>query len=142
MMKYLFIFISFNFILFGAQVDESRNGIKFEKNYKSALKKAKEENKKVFIFISTSDCKFCDKLEKTTFADVKIYKRINKEYVSVHVTKDVDNYPSKLKAPATPMTYFLDNDEKVIDYSLGYWDSNDFKFTLDDVTRKYKKMRK
>lgn len=142
MIKSLFVFISLNFILFGAQVDEPRDGIKFEKDYKSALKKAKEENKRIFIFISTPDCKFCDKLEKTTFADAKIYERINKEYVSVHVTKDVDSYPSKVKASATPMTYFLNNDEKIIDYSLGYWDSSDFKFTLDDAARKYKKMRK
>jgi len=115
--------------------------INWQKDYKSALSSAKKDNKSILVFLTTPNCKFCKKLENTTFKDEKIVSRINAKYSSVHLTKDVDIYPKKLSADGVPMIYFLDYNENIIDYSLGYWNSEDFKFTLDDVKRKLKKMR-
>mgnify|MGYP002712209833 FL=1 len=53
--------------------------------------------------------------------------------------KDKDFFPSKLNAKATPMLYFLDKNENIIDYSLGYWDVADFNFILKDVQKRYLK---
>lgn len=118
------------------------NSIEWHKDYKTAMYKAKKENKLVFVFITSKNCKFCKKLKETTLSSKKIVDEINKDYSSVIVMKGKDFYPSKLNDKATPMIYFLDNNENIIDYSLGYWDELDFKFILKDVKKRLAKRNK
>jgi thioredoxin-related protein len=116
--------------------------IEWQKTYDDALNKAKEQNKLLFVFITSTDCKFCKKLKETTLKDDVIVNNINKDYASVIVFKDDGSYPAKLEAQATPMLYFLDKDENIIDYSLGYWNAFDFKFILKDVKKRLNKKDK
>ncbi|WP_373069606.1 thioredoxin family protein [Sulfurimonas sp.] len=118
------------------------NSIEWQNNYKTALESAKKENKLLFVFITSKNCKFCKKLKETTLKNKDIVNKINKDYISVIVMKDKDYFPSKLNAKATPMIYFLDKDENIIDYSLGYWDVVDFNFILKDVKKRLDKRKK
>ena len=120
----------------------SASEVIWHKSYKDALESSKQENKLVFAFITSSDCQWCEKFKKTTLRDSDIVKRMNREYSSVELTRDVDEYPKKLKAVVVPMYYFLDSNENIIDYSRGYWDKTDFNFVLDDVQKRLKKQRK
>lgn len=134
-MKYLFLITLITTSLFSASIE-------WKEDYKTALKNAKQNGKLLFVFITSKDCKFCEKLKETTLKDKEIAEKINKDYVSVTVMKDRDNFPKKLNAKATPMIYFLDKDENIIDYSLGYWDTFDFNFILKDVKKRLAKRKK
>lgn len=134
-MKYLFLILIISTSIFSASIE-------WEKDYKSALENAKKENKLLFVFITSKDCKFCKKLKNTTLQNKKIVNKINQDYISVIVMKDRDNFPKKLNAKATPMLYFLDKNENIIDYSLGYWNEVDFNFILKDVKKRLAKRKK
>lgn len=117
-------------------------GLGWQSDYQSARAKAAAEGKKIFVFISTPECTWCKKLEATTLSDPGIVKRLDAEYASVHVTRDVDTYPENLKAVVVPMCYFLTNEGNVIDYARGYWETTDFNLILNDVEKRMKKMTK
>lgn len=134
-MKIILMTLLFSFALFASE-------IQWQKDYVSALAHAKDANKPIFVFMSSDACKFCKKLEETTFKDASIIQRINQSYISVHLDKDKDTYPLNLQTKAVPKLYFLDVDGTIVDDSLGYWDSSDFAFTLDDVQRKFQKKGK
>ncbi len=110
-------------------------------DYATTEQHAQQEQKKIFVFISTEDCTWCKKLEATTFRDDAIVKRLEADYRSVHVTRDKDVYPAELKAVVVPMCYFLTAEGKVIDYTRGYWGSDDFNLILDDVEKRQHKMK-
>ncbi|MBD3824916.1 MAG: thioredoxin family protein [Epsilonproteobacteria bacterium] len=131
-MRLLFAFFAASVLLLGSE-------IAWQKDYASALSHAKNEGKLLFVFMSGEDCKFCKKYEATTFKDPKIIERINKEYVSVHLDKVKDSYPKALETNAVPKLYFLDANGEIIDYSLGYWDADDFGFILKDVQKRLEK---
>jgi len=134
-MKYILLILTLSFSLFA-------NSIEWQKDYKTTLEKAQKEDKMLFVFIGSKNCKYCEKLKNTTLKNKKIITNINKKYASVFVMRDKDDYPSKLHTKATPMLYFLDKNENIIDYSLGYWDEVDFDFILKDVDKRYLKKAK
>jgi thioredoxin-related protein len=108
-------------------------------NYDEALAKAKVENKKLLVLITTQTCRWCRKLESTTFKDSSIIKRVNEKYIAVALTRDKDSYPSHFKAKMVPMSYFLHNSGKVINSVPGYWGAEDYHTILDDVNYELKK---
>lgn len=91
------------------------------------------------VLITSEQCRWCRKFEATTLQDSTIAGRINTDFASVHVTRDKSIYPKNLTAKMVPMSYFLDDEGKVI-YSIpGYWGVEDYNSVLDDAIRKYKK---
>ena len=106
-------------------------------SYKDAISKAKAENKNVMLLITSHTCRWCRKLESETLMDEDIIKRVNKDYISIHVTRGEDEYPEELVAPGVPATYFLDNNGKpIIRKVMGYWNAEDYFSFLDDVDYK------
>jgi thioredoxin-related protein len=115
--------------------------ITWQSDYAAAQQRAQQNGKKIFVMISTPECTWCRKLEATTLSDPTIIERLEKEYASVHVTRDVDAYPKELEAVVTPMCYFLAADGTVIDYARGYWGTDDFNLILSDVNKRLTKMK-
>jgi len=106
-------------------------------SYKDAISKAKSDKKNIMVLITTSSCRWCRKLELETLVDKSVIKRLNSDYVSLHVTRGKDEYPSFLQAPGVPTTYFLDADGKpIIKRVMGYWNVEDYLSFLDDVDYK------
>jgi thioredoxin-related protein len=126
--------MAFSGLLFSASLT-------WQQDYATAKSVAQEENKKIFVFISTEDCTWCEKLEATTLSDSHIVSRMEEEYASVHVTRGKDVYPKELKAVVVPMCYFLDSDGNIVDFTRGYWDTTDFNLILNDVNKRIMKMK-
>ena len=113
------------------------NELNWADSYKQALLQAKAENKNVMILITSETCRWCRKLESETLTNADVIARMNKDYISVHVTRDIDDYPKSLKAPGVPATYFLNSDgEPIIKKVMGYWNVEDYTSFLDDVDYK------
>ena len=55
--------------------------IPWEKDYHQALKKAQKENKPLVAYLFTDWCTYCQQMERETFSDASLVKKIGKEYV-------------------------------------------------------------
>ncbi len=55
---------------------------------KEAFKKAKEENKMIFLSIGYSTCHWCHVMEKESFENLQVAKVLNKNYISIKVDRE------------------------------------------------------
>ena len=131
-MKFLIIMIALISTLMSSELNWSDD-------YDKALKIAKKEKKHIYVFVSSSTCKWRRKFENTTLADTEILKMLNKKYVLVHIDKDIDDFPSWFEVSRVPKHYFVTSKGEEIFSFLGYWDNVDFRSFLQDVDIEYKK---
>ena len=64
------------------------NHISWQSNFDKAHQKALKENKKLMVLLIKKDCTECIKTIKTTFINQPYIDKINREYISVLITKD------------------------------------------------------
>ena len=134
-MKNIFIIIAFLVSFLEA------SQIEWHKSYEDVIKTSAEDQKMIMLFITGEDCKFCAKLKDETFKDPDIIQEITNKYHCVEVTKDEDTYPKKFTAKGVPTIYFLTPKQEVIDYTLGYYDAEEFGYILSAAQRRYKKIK-
>ena len=110
-----FLFSPFSFI---------SDGIHFyEGNWNDLLKKAKSENKIIFIDTYTSWCGPCKKMSKETFTNDTIGEFFNKNFISYKIDIEKGEGPmikELFGITVVPTLVFLDPDKKVIVKTIGY----------------------
>ncbi len=116
--------------------------IRWHHNYEVAAQQALEEEKNIFVLITSETCRWCRKLEETTLEDDTIAARINAHYIAVTLTREKDSYPSYLHAKMVPMSFFLTPQGRVINSMPGYWNVEDYHSILDDVTYELNKQHR
>jgi uncharacterized protein YyaL (SSP411 family) len=88
---------------------------------KTALKKAKDENKPIFLSVGYSSCHWCHVMEHESFENDEIAKIMNENFVSIKVDReerpDLDDIYQKVCQMATgqggwPLSVFLTPDQK------------------------------
>ncbi|HEX3024883.1 MAG TPA: thioredoxin family protein [Chitinophagaceae bacterium] len=107
----------------------SGEGIHFyEGLFSEVLKKAKEENKLVFVDVSASWCGYCKKLKRNAFSDKQVGSYFNEHFINI----DIDGEKGEGAAIAQqynvqgyPTLFVIDKDGKVILYSSGYMGTHD-----------------
>ena len=116
--------------------------IKWIKNYQNALSSATAAKKPMLFVLSSHHCKWCRHLEKTTFKDPAVIKRLNKEFISITIyTDERTYYPRKLFKPGTPAIWFLDSKgEALFDAIQGSVDVENFLQALDIVKTRFDKI--
>ncbi|PHR55846.1 MAG: hypothetical protein COA44_09400 [Arcobacter sp.] len=131
-MKFLFTLMLSIFTLFAAQAKEAAFALDFEDNYKTALAKAKQENKPLMLVIVQDPCPYCDRLVENTLEDKNVKKELE-GFVCVIIDKR-DSFPEAFKGTPVPMTYFIDpRIEKSTYDNLGFLDAQDFTKMLKHV---------
>jgi thioredoxin-related protein len=133
MQKTLFIIV----LLLSVQLLNA-NEITWVKSYKEAEELAQKENKRILVLLTSKSCRWCRKLEHTTLESSSIVERINQKYIAVNLKRCKDDFPTYLKAPIVPFSYFLSSEGRVIVKTPGYWNEEDYNSFLDDVDRKVK----
>lgn len=84
----------------------------YESDYKTAVAKAKQENKMLLMVIVQEPCRYCDRLVKETLSTPCVQRRM-KHFVPLIVDKH-SAYPQQFKPPMIPMSFVVDpNQEKV-----------------------------
>ncbi len=116
-------------------------GIKWEKDYASALKQSKTLNKPMMFIISNHNCHFCVQFESTALSNPKVIQKLNTEYVAAIVYVDENPiFPRDLYVGGTPATWFLkSNGEPLFEPLMGAVDTADFLKALNIVSGEYKK---
>jgi len=101
--------------------------LKDVESFETAIKMAKEQNKKVLMFMYSEYCPWCEKMKKTTLSDKKVINYINSRYIFLKMDKDMGEYPEELIPRFIPTTYVIDpkTKESVQDI-YGYKSAKDF----------------
>ncbi len=135
MKKFLFVFALLTLSLSAVELHKAES-------YEEAQQLAKKEHKHIMVLITQDNCRWCQKMKKTTYKDPKVIERINRSYIFVEVHRYNDEYPKKLTVFGVPTTYFLYNDgTKIMQGVGGYWSSEDFMSFMDDADYKINKGR-
>ena len=132
MKKILFLML-FVTSLFSEQIGE----MNFSNDYKKIMAQAKKENKRVYMLITSSDCRWCRRFENETLEDWTVAEKLDGKYLLLHLDRDKDFLPSTYKSKRVPRHYFLTPDEQVIYTFLGFWNVEDFSSYVDDVQWQY-----
>lgn len=82
-------------------------------DYKSALKEAKSQQKKVIVYFSKEGCSGCAEMQWTMNSDKNVSNYINSHFIPVEIDIEYDKREG-YKVYSTPMVYFLDADAKQI----------------------------
>jgi len=101
-------------------------GIKFEErtSWKEVLKKAKAENKLIFMDAYTTWCGPCKMLQARVFPDRQLGEFFNKNFVNAAIDMETDEgvrLSSIYEVRGYPTLFFIDpNNGKVVQSILGY----------------------
>lgn len=100
----------------------------YENNYKTALAKAKKAGKPLMIFMTTSYCPWCRKLESRILSQTDIDTAIKTKYIPLALNLDKDSYPEKFaKTRFTPIIYIVNPVTEEIEHKfVGYSTRNEF----------------
>jgi len=126
-----------------ADLDEYAQKMGFERNYYTALAKAKKEHRPLMLVVTKAECPWCDRLEDRTLTDATVHKRLNDETVVVLVYKNFDDgeYPAdKFPAPFSPRIFFIDPvTQETLLIINGYVKVNNFVQELDTLKMLWQK---
>ena len=122
----------------------SAASINWEKDYRTALTRAKMTNKPVMLVISTHKCRYCIQLEKETFADGMVIKALNRDFINIIAYVDDNDYvPQDLLTGGTPTIWFLQPDgEPLFQPLMGALDAENFIKALSIVHTEYNQIKK
>jgi thioredoxin-related protein len=130
-MKQLFSLFLFVSSLMSSDID-------WPNDYKQALHQAKEENKLVYIFITSDSCQWCRKFEATTLQNTQVKKRLFANYVPIHLSRDRDTIAKQFETAPVPRHYFTNAEGEILYSSLGYRDEIMFNAFMDNAQDKQK----
>ena len=107
---------------------EPVEGIVFEElTVEQALKKAKKENKSVFIDFYTNGCGPCERLKREIFIRNQVGDVYNKKYVNLKV--NVEDFPAlgkKYKITNYPTLMYIDNKGNIMHRFAGFKNVDEF----------------
>ena len=129
-MKTIALFFLLQLSLFSAQLH-------WTNEYNKALEDAQREHKPIYLLIVSDTCKWCRKFENLIMQNKQIKVRVNKEFVTVLLSRDTDVIPKGLKTSPVPRHYFLDERGDILYSSLGYRKAGTFNSFMDYAQEEY-----
>ena len=127
-----------------AQIDEFALEANYMRDYDSALKVAKEQNKPIMMLVVTAYCPWCKKFERKTLSSTMIRELVKKDFIALVIDKRADEgkYPKEFKSPLVPTVYFIDpSTQKPLYESLGYMKKKPFSKEMNIALNIYKKKK-
>jgi len=108
-MKLLLTLALLTLTLFAAHIDEYATQMGFERDYKTALAKAKQERKPLMMVLGSSYCPWCRKFERETLSSKLIQPHLKNDFVTLIVDKrhDRKSFPKKFRTNFTPKVFFI-----------------------------------
>lgn len=139
-MKKLLVLTLMCISLFGSNVDKYAKSEGFERDYKTALEKAKKGNKPLMMVLGADYCPWCRKFERKTLSSEEIRSYIDKEVITLVVDKkfDVETFPKEFRTSMTPRVFFIDpKTGKDFYQTAGYIKKKDYLEKLKEMKNLY-----
>jgi thioredoxin-related protein len=140
-MRGLLLIFLFTFTLFAANVDEFAKEMGFERDYKSALAKAKKQDKPLMMVLGADYCPWCRKFERKTLSSKLVNDYINKEVITLIVDKkyDIKTFPKEFQTQITPRVFFINPfTGKDFFQTAGYVKKKEYMQKLQEMKKLYK----
>lgn len=140
-MKKLLLLFTFVVTLFGANVDDYAKEMGFERDYKTALEKAKKQDKPLMMVLGADYCPWCRKFERKTLSSKSVNEYINKELVALVVDKkfDIKIFPEAFQTQITPRVFFINpHTGKDFFQTAGYVKKKEYMQKLQEMQKLYK----
>lgn len=140
-MKKLFILLLFSFSLSAANLDIFAQEMGYERDYATALLKAKKAKKPLIMILGADYCPWCRKFENKTLKATTVQSQLKKEFVVLIVDKkyDIKTFPSKYRTQFTPRVFFIDtHNENILFETFGYVKKQAFVKNLDKAQNLYR----
>lgn len=108
--------------------DTFAKDMQYENNYKVALAKAKKAGKPLMMFMTTSYCPWCRKLESRILSQTDIDSTVKKRYIPITLNLDKDSFPEQFsKTRFTPIIYIVNSTTEEIEHKfIGYSAKDEF----------------
>lgn len=128
MHKFLFILLSLLFTSPSGAIE-----LDWEHNYNNALKKAKKENKIVYLFIGADVCKHCDRFKEQTLSNKDLIEQMKETYVLLYMSRDQHDIPDRFEKYGVPIHYFLTPDGSILTVVQGSRELAGWYDVLDEI---------
>lgn len=130
MFKKILLILIFCFGAFAASIN-------WVPSYKTAVEKAKKENKPIMLMLSQPACPACIHMKDVVFkSDELVVNEINTNFIPVDINILRDDWNKKFRVFATPTFYFLDkNENKIGRQFVGGTDGAEFLKMLKDIQK-------
>jgi thioredoxin-related protein len=130
-MKKLFLFLALTALVFAQTYQEFAQGNGYELDYKTAISKAKSQNKELMLLLVTNYCPWCKKYEQLTLSNKEINAKIHSKYVPLIINREERNFPAQFDSTTVPITYFVNpKNEKIVESVRGYQTKDELKALL------------
>ena len=116
------------------------NTISWQSSLKKATNLAKKENKNILVFVSSSHCPYCQRMEEEIFEDKQGVKYLSKKYIFVKM--DISKAKEFFKdVYVTPTTYIITPNKELLASQIGYQNEEFFYYTVGNADRKLQELQ-
>ncbi len=144
-MKILMTLLTLFSFIYAAQIDEFAADVHYLRNYDTAVKTAKKQNKIVMLVVVADYCPWCKKFERKTLKDSAVMTKTNESFVGIVIDKykDKGKYPQEFSAPLIPAVFFIDpKNQKSLFETVAYMKSDEFMENMDYALNQNKSEKK
>jgi len=127
--------------LFAAHIDKYAAEMGFERDYKTALAKAKKAKKPLMMVLGADYCPWCRKFERKTLSSKLVQPYLKNDVITLIVDKryDIESFPKEFRTSFTPKVFFINPfTQKSFYETTAYMKKRDFADELDTVKEFYK----
>ena len=104
-MKYLIFALVFGISLFAHELE-------YEHDFKTALQKAKHQNKEIMMMYSAVWCPECNYMKDVVFKDKEVVNYVQKHFIVLTLDIQKDKLPEGFEYPGIPTFFFIDTNAK------------------------------
>ena len=132
-------------------LQHKNNPVNWNAYTKQIIKKAKEQNKLIFLSIGYSTCHWCHVMEDESFSRNDLANVLNKDYISIKIDREempsLDSYYQHIfqvmnnRSGGWPLTVILTPNNKVF-YSATYLNKDNLISVLNNSVELYKKEKR
>ncbi len=112
----------------------------FDGTFKEALEASENQNKPIFIDSYTTSCRYCKKMDKTTFRNREVVKYLNANFITVKMNMRSEEglaIKEKYAVNALPTLLFLDSEGESLVRVDGFIDTKTFLKKAKKAKRKF-----
>lgn len=111
MKKFILVFLFSSLSVFAS--------IEFQKDYKKALTLSKEQNKPLFVMVSSKKCPECNYMKKHIFTQKEVSDYITKNYIAMEFDIKDKTIPEQMQFWGIPRFYFSKDGKNVYKKKMG-----------------------